>query len=81
MERRPPVPDNLRRLVTVRQGWLETVGRVMKERPNGEVWGLPTKTIYEGIGEESEEKDEKTVEETVEVESIDVDEVDIGVAM
>lgn len=80
-ERRPPVPDNLKRLVAVRQGWLETIGKIMKERPKGEVWGLPTASIFEGIGEDSEERDEKIVEEAVELDSMDVDEVDVGVTV
>ena len=53
----------------------------MKSRPPGEVLGLPTQSIYDGIGEETEARDEKIVEETVEVESMDVDEVDIDVAV
>jgi len=60
---------------------LETVGNLLKERPKGELWGLPTTSTYEGIGEEIEEKDEKSVEEAVEVESMDVDEVDVGAAV
>ncbi|ORY30351.1 histone acetyltransferases subunit 3-domain-containing protein [Naematelia encephala] len=76
---RPPVPDGLKRLLQVRNGWLDGVGRLMKEKPRGELVGLPTKNIFDGMGEESEEKDEKTVEDAVEVESMDVDEVD-GVA-
>ncbi|CAD6571758.1 MAG: Transcriptional regulator [Tremellales sp. Tagirdzhanova-0007] len=81
LEPRPSVPDNLKRLIPVRNGWLRTVGKVMKSRPPGEVLGLPTQSIYDGIGEETEARDEKIVEETVEVESMDVDEVDIDVAV
>ena len=81
VDRRPPVPENLRRLVGVRKGWLQSVGRVMRDRPIGEVLGLPTSSIYEGIGEESEERDEKTVEDEVEVDSMDVDEDDVGVGI
>jgi hypothetical protein len=50
----------------------------MRERPKGEVTGMPTHTVYEGIGDD-EERDEKTVEDVVEVDEMDVDEVD-GVA-
>ena len=81
VERRPPVPENLGRLVAMRRNWVEMVGSVMRERPKGEVLGLPPRSIYEGVSGESEERDEKTVEEAVEVESMDVDEVDVGVAV
>lgn len=76
---RPPVPENLKRLVEIRKGWIETVGKPMAELPQGVVSGLPTRSVFEGIGEESEERDEKIVEEVVEVDSMDVDEVE-GVA-
>ena len=64
---RPPVQENLKRLIAVRRTWLDSVGQIMRERPRGEVMGLPTESIYQGIGEESEETDEKAVEDVVEV--------------
>jgi transcriptional adapter 3 len=69
---RAPVPENLRRLVKVRQGWIENVGKLMKDRPKGEVNGLPTSSIYEGIGEDggAEERDEKVVEDAMDIDSI-----------
>ncbi|WRT64729.1 uncharacterized protein IL334_001663 [Kwoniella shivajii] len=75
---RPPVPDNLKKLVATRKHWLDTVGQLMKERPRGQVVGLPSRSIYEGIGED-EEKDEKFVEEQIGLagDEMDVDEVDV----
>lgn len=70
---RPPVPESLRKLVQTRQRWIETVGRTMKERPRGEVLGMPETSVYDGIGEEMDTKDEKAVEEQVQVE-MDMDE-------
>lgn len=67
---RPPVPDNVKKLVQVRKGWVDSVGRTMRERPLGEVTGLPTSSIYEGIGDEM---DEQVVEDAVGME-MDVDE-------
>lgn len=65
---RPPVPDGLKRLVAVRKEWLDTVGTCMKERPRGEVLGLPKSSVYEGILglTEEEERDEKAIEEVLE---------------
>jgi transcriptional adapter 3 len=51
---RPPLPDSLKNKVALRQRWIETVGRTMRERPTGEVMGLPSKSIFEGIGDESD---------------------------
>ncbi|WVQ83275.1 hypothetical protein IAT38_005414 [Cryptococcus sp. DSM 104549] len=70
---RPPVPDQMKRLVETRKSWMASVGACMKERPRGELVGIPGKSVYEGIGEESEEKDEKSVEETVGHEAMEVD--------
>lgn len=53
---RPPVPENLKKLVQVRKHWVETVGHTMKERPRGEVSGLPIESVYEGIGDEVDEQ-------------------------
>ena len=66
---RPRVQENLLRLCATRQRWIETVGNMLKERPPGEVNGLPTSSIYEGIGEETEERDEKSVDDAVEIAS------------
>lgn len=61
---RPPVTDNVMRLVQTRQAWVDTVGRTMKARPRGEVTGIPEQSVYEGLGEEV---DEKVVDEAVEL--------------
>ncbi|WVR04668.1 hypothetical protein IAU60_001679 [Kwoniella sp. DSM 27419] len=74
---RPPVPEQVMRCVTTRQTWLDTVGRFMRERERGEVVGLPCRSIYDGIGED-EEKDEKSVEDQVDLgaDDMEVDEVE-----
>lgn len=72
---RPPVPESFKQKLSVRERWIKQVGKTMLERPPGEVIGTPTKSIYEGIGE-SEEKDEKAVDEAMEVDEADADEVE-----
>jgi transcriptional adapter 3 len=68
---RPPVSENLKKLVATRQRWIDTVGQVMREK-KGDCYGLPMKSIYEGISAgEDEEKDERSVEDAVQVESGD----------
>lgn len=59
---RPPVPDNVKKLVHVRQDWINTVGQTMRERPRGEVVGIPTRSVYEGLGDEV---DEQVVEDAI----------------
>lgn len=59
---RPPVPDNVKKLVHVRKDWIKTVGQTMRDRPKGEVMGIPARTIYEGLGDEV---DEQVVEENM----------------
>lgn len=59
---RPPVPDNVKKLVHVRQNWINSVGQTMRERPRGEVAGIPTRSIYEGLGDEV---DEQVVEDAI----------------
>lgn len=49
---RPPVPENLKALVETRKRWMGTAGKWLKERPIGEVKGLPDRSVYEGIGDE-----------------------------
>lgn len=61
---RPPVPENLKKLVAVRQGWVSSVGKTMGARPRGEVMGIPEDSIYDGLGEEV---DERVVDEAVEL--------------
>ena len=73
---RPPVPENLKRLVVVRKEWLDTVGRLMQERSKGEVVGMPTESIFEGIGEETDDNDEMFVEEAMQMETMDVDDAE-----
>lgn len=63
---RPPVPDNLKKLVSIRQRWLDTVGQAMGQGKRE----LPKTSIFEGIGDD-EERDEKTVEDAIEIESGD----------
>jgi transcriptional adapter 3 len=50
------VPDSLKNKIELRRRWMDTVGRTMRERPTGEVIGLPTKSIFEGIDESDSEK-------------------------
>ncbi|KAL7420048.1 Transcriptional regulator [Cryptotrichosporon argae] len=71
---RPPVPDHLKKLVETRKTWIENVGKVLRERPQGEVVGLPIKSVYEGL--DSEERDERTVEDAMDVDEMDVEEVE-----
>ena len=66
---KPPVQENLKRLVATRQKWISTVGQVLKEK-KGECYGLPTKSVYDGIGDD-EERDEQTVDDAVGIESGD----------
>jgi transcriptional adapter 3 len=61
---RPPVPENLKKLVAVRRGWVDSVGKTMTARPRGEVMGIPEESIYEGLGEEV---DERVVDEAMEL--------------
>jgi transcriptional adapter 3 len=61
---RPPVSENVKKLVHVRQAWVDSVGKAMKARPKGEVMGIPEESVYEGLGEEV---DEKVVDEAVEL--------------
>lgn len=49
------VPEQLKQLVQTRRQWVDTVGSVFeqKERESpGRIWGLPKKSLYEGIEEE-----------------------------
>ena len=49
------VPDTLKDLVRTRKQWVQTVGGVFdakqKENP-GRIWGLPPKSVFEGVDEE-----------------------------
>ncbi|WVF69761.1 hypothetical protein IAT40_004540 [Kwoniella sp. CBS 6097] len=75
---RPPVPENMTKLVEIRKHWIEVVGAKMKERPRGDMVGIPARSIYEGLGGEDEEKDEKSVEDQVELlaEEMEVDDAE-----
>ena len=64
---KPPVSDSLKQLVLTRKKWQESVGKIMRER-KGQVFGLPVKSIYDGIEGEIEERDEKMVDDAVELE-------------
>jgi transcriptional adapter 3 len=49
------VPDTLRDLVRTRKQWTQVVGGVFdtKEKENpGRIWGLPPKSVFEGVEEE-----------------------------
>lgn len=49
------IPDTLKDLVRTRKQWVQTVGGVFetKQRENsGRIWGLPPKSLFEGIDEE-----------------------------
>lgn len=73
---RPAVAEVLKQKVKVRRQWMDTVGKTMLSRPVGEVTGLPSKSIFEGIGDSSSDKDEKAVEEAMDIDDADADEVD-----
>ena len=49
------IPDTLKDLVRTRKQWVQTVGGVFetkqKENP-GRIWGVPLKSVFEGIDEE-----------------------------
>ncbi|KAH0830167.1 histone acetyltransferases subunit 3-domain-containing protein [Lanmaoa asiatica] len=48
------VPDQLKQLVETRQQWVTMVGGVFDEKERtcpGRIWGLPKKSIYEGLEE------------------------------
>lgn len=48
------VPDQLNQLVETRRQWVTTVGGVFDEKERaspGRIWGLPKKSIYEGLEE------------------------------
>ncbi|KAK7040265.1 Transcriptional regulator [Paramarasmius palmivorus] len=52
------VTEQLKQLVETRRQWVDTVGGVFdaKERENpGRIWGIPQKSIYEGLEDEVEE--------------------------
>jgi len=76
MGTRPPVPEVLNKYVEVRRNWIGIIGKVLGELPMGEVRGLAVKSIYEGIGdgvglgEGDEERDERWVEDGLDVEGV-----------
>ncbi|KAL4065158.1 histone acetyltransferases subunit 3-domain-containing protein [Scleroderma citrinum] len=48
------IPDQLKQLVETRQQWMTSVGSVFEEKERecpGRIWGLPNKSIYEGLEE------------------------------
>ncbi|KIJ04436.1 hypothetical protein PAXINDRAFT_104179 [Paxillus involutus ATCC 200175] len=48
------VPDQLKQLVETRRQWVTTVGGIFDEKERecpGRIWGLPKKSIYEGLEE------------------------------
>ncbi|KAJ7580149.1 histone acetyltransferases subunit 3-domain-containing protein [Mycena floridula] len=49
------VSEQLRNLVATRRKWVDNVGGVLEKRQEqnpGRMWGLPTKSIYEGLDED-----------------------------
>lgn len=54
-ENRLVVPEQLRQLVQVREAWVDTVGGVFEGKQldePGRIWGLPRKSVFEGIDEQ-----------------------------
>lgn len=48
------VPDQLRQLVETRRQWVTTVGGIFDDKERtcpGRIWGLPKKSIYDGLEE------------------------------
>ncbi|ODN79641.1 hypothetical protein L202_03583 [Cryptococcus amylolentus CBS 6039] len=62
---RPPVPDSLKRLVETRKGWIGSVGQVIKERPRGELVGIPGSSVFEGVGTDKNDDAKETSQESV----------------
>ncbi|KAI0927872.1 hypothetical protein AcW1_005282 [Taiwanofungus camphoratus] len=63
-ENRLNVPEHLRRLVQMRRQWVDTIGEVFEQKQRdatGRVWGLPKKSVYEGIDEEVRHELERLV--------------------
>lgn len=48
---RQPIADNVKKLLAIRSKWKQNIGKSFDELDEGVVLGLPTKSIYEGIGE------------------------------
>lgn len=61
----------MKKLVQVRSNWVGSVGQRLKERPRGEVVGLPDESVYKGIGD-GEGQDEDKVEGVVDSASVGV---------
>lgn len=56
------VPEQLKQLIQTRRKWVDTVGSVFeqKERESpGRVWGLPKRSLYEGMEEEVKQELER----------------------
>lgn len=50
------VPESLRELIELRRKWVDVVGgefkKIQQEKGEGWVWGLPDRSVYEGMEEE-----------------------------
>jgi transcriptional adapter 3 len=60
------VNDALKRLVDTRKQWVNVVGEVFeeKERENpGRIWGIPQKSVYEGLEEDVQRELEQPIAE------------------
>jgi transcriptional adapter 3 len=60
------VNDALKRLVDTRRQWINVVGAVFeeKERENpGRIWGIPQKSVYEGLEEDVQRELEQPLAE------------------
>ena len=58
------IPEQLKHLVQTRRQWVDTVGAVFeqKERENpGRIYGLPKRSVYEGIEDEIKQELERLV--------------------
>lgn len=59
------VPDQLKQLVETRRQWVTTVGGIFDEKERvcpGRIWGLPKKSIYEGLEEALKQDTQQSLE-------------------
>lgn len=59
------VPDQLKQLVETRQHWVTMVGGVFDEKERtypGRIWGLPQKSIYEGLEEADKHNGQRSLQ-------------------
>ncbi|KIK96681.1 hypothetical protein PAXRUDRAFT_825704 [Paxillus rubicundulus Ve08.2h10] len=61
------VPDQLKQLVKTRRQWVTTVGGIFDEKERecpGRIWGLPKKSIFEGLEEAVKQDLQRSLEPT-----------------